>query len=197
MKHIAAVVVFATLFVPGIVPKARAGEDKECSNATLQGSFGYSSTGTLLPSYVPPPFAGPFAEVGRQTFNGNGHTDGTATLSSNGNISKVTIEGTYFVNPDCTGSMALNVIEFGVTVHADFVIDDDGAELRAIVTEAGVVESRVYKKQFREGREDRAKLTPGASQLLPSIPALAQVQLSSTLQLGPARAYVASKTEVS
>jgi hypothetical protein len=169
MKHIAAVVVFATLFVLGIVPRARAGEDKECSNATLQGTFGYSSTGTLLPSYVPRPFAGPFAEVGRQTFNGNGHTDATATLSSNGNISKVTIEGTYVVNPDCTGSMALNVIEFGVTVHADFVIDDGGAELRAIVTEAGVVESRVYKKQFREGREDRedrAKLTPGASQLL-------------------------------
>jgi len=153
MKNIATVVVFATLFVLSIVPKARAGEGEECSNATLRGSFGYISTGTLLDTYVPPPFAGPFAEVGRQAFDGKGHTDGAATLSSNGNISKVTVEGTYAVNPDCTGSMVLNVIEFGVTVHADFVIDDGGAELRAIVTEAGVVESRVYRKQVRGDRE--------------------------------------------
>lgn len=122
---------------------------KGCSDATLDGSFGYSSTGTLLPSYVPPPFAGPFAEVGRQTFDGKGKTDATATLSSNGNIQAVTIEGTYKVNPDCTGSLALYVVQFATTIHADFVIDDDGAELRVIGTDSGVVESRVYRKQFR------------------------------------------------
>jgi hypothetical protein len=105
MKHLATVVVLATVFGLGIAPKAQAWEDKECSEATLQGSFGYSSTGTLLDSYVPAPFAGPFAEVGRQRFDGKGNTAGTATVSSNGNINRVTIEGTYTVNPDCTGSM--------------------------------------------------------------------------------------------
>jgi hypothetical protein len=98
----------------------------------------------------------------------------------------VTIEGTYAVNPDCTGSMTLNV-SFSdgseATVHADLVIDDGGAELRAIVTEAGVVESRVYRKQFREGREESAKLTPGARQLLPSLSALASAQLSRVFKL--------------
>jgi hypothetical protein len=53
MKYIATVVVFATVFVLGIVPKARAGENEACSNATLHGSFGYTSTGTLLDTYVP------------------------------------------------------------------------------------------------------------------------------------------------
>jgi hypothetical protein len=186
MKYIATVVVFATVFGLGMVPKARAGENEACSNATLHGSFGYTSTGTLLDTYVPSPFAGPFAEVGKQTFDGNGHTYATATLSANGNISKVTIEGTYAVNADCTGSMTLNV-SFSdgseATVHADLVIDDGGAELRAIVTEAGVVESRVYRKQFREGREESAKLTPGARQLLPSLPALASAQLSRVFKL--------------
>ena len=100
-------------------------------------------------SYVPPPFAGPFAEVGRQTFDGEGNTDATATLSANGNIMTVTIEGTYTVNPDCTGSWALNIPALDATVHADFVIDDiAGGELRAIATDSGVIESRVYKKQF-------------------------------------------------
>jgi hypothetical protein len=196
MKHIATVVVFATMFVLGIAPKAQAWEDKECSNATLHGSFGYTSTGTLLPSFVPPPFAGPFGEVGRQTFDGKGNTQATATLSSNGNISQgVTIEGTYSVKTDCTGSMTLNIASLGATVHADFVINDDGAEIRAIGTDSGLVESRVYKKQFRRGHEDASKLTPGAGQPLPSLPALALVQLGSIFQLRPARALFASKTE--
>jgi len=123
---------------------------KECSIATLQGSFGYTSTGTLLDSYVPAPYAGPFAEVGRQTFDGKGNTNATATLSSNGNIlQQATIQGTYRVSADCTGSMTLYVVQFQSTVHADFVIDRDGAEIRAIGTDSGVIESRVYRKQFR------------------------------------------------
>ena len=185
MKHIATVVVLATAFGLGIAPKAQAWEDKECSNATLKGSFGYSSTGTLLDSFVPPPFAGPFAEVGRQTFDGKGKTDGTATVSSNGNINQaVAINGTYEVKSDCTGSMTLNIPAFGATVHVDFVIDRDGEEIRAIVTDAGVIESRVYKKQFLEGRKEKYRirrmgglLEAGAvaRQLLRSLPALALV----------------------
>jgi len=189
MKHIAMVVVFVTLFVLGIVPKARASGDEECSNVTLQGSFGYTSIGTLLDTYVPPPFAGPFAEVGRQTFDGKGNTKATATLSANGNIQQVTIEGTYKVKADCTGSMTLFVLPFQATVHADFVVDRDGAELRAIGTDSGVVESRVYRKQLREGLDDNAKLTRGARQLLPSLPALASVQLSNIFQLRPGAVF--------
>jgi len=146
------VIVFATVFVLGIQPRAQAGERRECSDAILQGSFGFTSTGTLLA--LPPPLAGPFAEIGRQTFDGRGNTDATATLSANGNIRRVTVQGTYMVNPDCTGSMTLYILPFGVTANLDFVIDDDGAELRAISTGAGAVESRVYRKQFSRGRKE-------------------------------------------
>ena len=147
------VIAFAAVFVLGILPGAQAGERRECSNASLKGSFGFTSTGTLFA--LPPPFAGPFGEIGRQTFDGNGNTDATATLSANGNIVKgVTVQGTYVVNPDCTGSMTIYVLPFGSTADLDFVIDDDGAELRAIVTGAGTVETRVYKKQFARGSKD-------------------------------------------
>ena len=149
-----AAVLFAICFVASSANAQSGfqGKVKECSNDTLQGSFGYTSTGTLIA--LPPPFAGPFAEVGRQTFDGKGKTDSTATTSSNGNIVKVTIVGTYTVNKDCTGSMTLFVTPFDATVHADFVISDDGAELRAIVSDSGFVESRVYSKQFRGGRNE-------------------------------------------
>ena len=145
-------VVFTTVFALGIVPRAQAGDDNECSNATLRGSFGFTSTGTLLA--LPPPLAGPFAEIGRQTFDGRGNTDGTATLSANGNILRVTFQGTYLMNSDCTGSMTLYVLPIGTTANFDFVIDDDGAELRVIVAEAGAVETRVYKRQFSRGRKE-------------------------------------------
>ena len=144
------VISFATVFVLGVLPVAQADEHKGCSNASLRGSFGFTNTGTNLA--LPPPFAGPIAQIGRQTFDGRGNTDATATLSANGNIVRVTVQGTYAVNPDCTGSMSLFVLPIGSTVNLDFVIDDDGAELRAIVTGAGTVESRVYRKQFSRGR---------------------------------------------
>ena len=148
------VAAFATVFVLGILPRAQADEHRECSDASLQGSFGFSSTGTL--NALPPPSAGPFGEIGRQAFDGQGNTDGTATLSTNGNIHRVTWQGTYAVNPDCTGSMTLFVSPLGVTVPLDFVIDDDGTELRAITTGnmTGNTESRVYKKQFSRGRKE-------------------------------------------
>jgi hypothetical protein len=146
------VTVFASVFLLGIVSSAQAADHKECSNASLQGSFGFTSTGNLL--VLPPPLAGPFAEVGRQTFDGHGNTDAIATASANGNIAKLTLQGTYVVNPDCTGSMTLYVFEVGDSFNADFVIDDDGTELRVIITEPGSVESRVYRKQFSGGRKE-------------------------------------------
>jgi hypothetical protein len=147
----ALVIVSTIVFALGIAPMAQA--DEGCSKATLRGSFGYTSTGTLLDTYVPPPLAGPFAEVGRQTFDGRGKTEAAATLSTNGNPATVTVEGTYAVNPDCTGSMTLHVSPFDSTVHAYFVIDDGGAELRAIVTDPNLIESRVYTKQFQGVRQ--------------------------------------------
>jgi len=145
----------ATAFLVGIVPKAQATEHRACSTASLQGSFGFTSDGTLLA--LPSPLAGPFAEIGRQTFDGQGNTDGTATLSTNGNLLRVTVQGTYVVNPDCTGSMTLFVAPLGATVSLDFVIDADGSELRAITTGnvSGNTESRIYKKQFRRHRHEQ------------------------------------------
>ena len=58
------------------------------------------------------------------------------------------------VNQDCTGSMTLYVSPFGVTVYADFVIDDNGAELRALITDAGAIESLVFKRQFPRGPKE-------------------------------------------
>jgi hypothetical protein len=144
--QVACLLAVSMFYAQSVVAQEQSGKVNQCSNATLWGRFGYTSVGTLLDSYVPPPLAGPLAEVGRQTFDGKGNTDATATLSTNGNITDVTVAGTYTVNANCTGTMTLKVSPFDSTVHADFVIGDDGAEIRAIVSDSGVVESRVYSK---------------------------------------------------
>ena len=152
MRHIATIIAFAALSLVFGTPYAQA---CDCSNASLKGSYGYTGTGALLAAYVGPTDAGPFAEVGRQTFDGKGHTDATATLSANGDISQVTVEGTYTVKSDCTGTMTLNIVQFGSTVDLNIVIDEDGNEIRAIVSDVNVMKSRVYRKQFPSESEKR------------------------------------------
>lgn len=162
------VVIFATMFALGILPRAQADEDKECSRATLKGSYGFTSTGTILPPLFGQPSysfdgpAGPFAEVGKQTFDGNenGETEYTATISNNGETTPgLLFKGTYSVNKDCTGTMTLTqTMPFPSTVAFNFVIDDHGSEIRALLTgpipsptpctgSTCIVESRLYKKQ--------------------------------------------------
>jgi hypothetical protein len=149
MNHIAAksfaTILLSTLAVLGIAPNAQA--QSSCSNASLSGSFGYTNTGTI----VTPPL-GLFAGVGRQTFDGKGNTEATATVSVNGQIYQATIKGTYVVNPDCTGSMTLSVSAGGqhFTNQIDFVIVRDGTELEAINKDSGSVITTVANKQFRD-----------------------------------------------
>jgi len=131
-----------------LAPTAKA-DDKGCSNAILRGTFAYTSTGSIA---TPPAIAGPFVEVGTQAFDGNGGTTAAAMSSQNGNISPLTVTGTYKVNPDCTGTMTLQVTfpgfpTFPVDVY--FVVDDGGDEFQAIETDPGLVITRIGRRLFK------------------------------------------------
>jgi hypothetical protein len=129
----------------GIAPTAKA-QNKGCSTATLQGTFAYTSTGTIT---SPPDEAGPIAEVGAQTFDGNGGTAATATLSSNGTILQLAITGTYAVNADCTGTFTLQVVSpFQATIDVFFVIDNGGDGFQAMETDTGFVITRIGRRLF-------------------------------------------------
>ena len=136
--------VAVTALALGIAPTAKA-DDKGCSNATLRGTYAYTSTGSIA---APPEIAGPIAEVGTQVFDGNGGTTATATISTNGSMQQLSIVGTYTVNPDCTGTAALQVSPFGITVHVLFVIDDNGDGFQAMETDAGLIITRVGRRLF-------------------------------------------------
>ena len=89
--------------------------------------------------------------MGRQTLDGKGNTEATATVSVNGNVSHATIRGPYVVNANCTGSMTLLVSAGAETFtnHVDLGIVHGGAEIRAINADLGIVLTTVAKKQSR------------------------------------------------
>jgi len=146
MKRSTIAKTFTTIaaFALAIASSAKA-EDKGCTNATLRGTYAYTSTGSIV---APPPIAGPAVEVGTQSFNGGGGTTVTATLSQNGNLVQFNnVTGTYTVNSDCTGTFALQLAP-NFTLHVYFVIDGGGDGFQGIETEPGLVISRIGRRVF-------------------------------------------------
>jgi len=134
----------ATALVLGMVSKALAA-DNVCSNATLKGTFAFTSTGFITPPAPAP--AQPFAIVGTQTFDGNGAFTAAGTVSLNGKIIPVTLEGRYTVNPECAGTFTAHISPVAITTNVFFVIDDNGKGFQAIQTDSGVVVTAIARRQ--------------------------------------------------
>ena len=86
--------VFASMFVVGAVPKAQA---LQCSNASLKGAYGFYIGSTVFPGGTPR------GVLDRISFDGNGHFTDAITFNDNGTITHRNDSGTYTVNADCTG----------------------------------------------------------------------------------------------
>ena len=82
-----------------IMPNAQASDRhvaRSCSNASLNGSYGFYRTGVSA--------AGPLAAVGIGIFDGHGNMTGSQSISKSGAFAfDVDILGTVQVAQDCTG----------------------------------------------------------------------------------------------
>ena len=132
----------ATIALPVLSGAAWAGgtDDYGCSNATLKGEYAFGGT-----AYTPAPPAPP-TEVfaGIRVYDGNGHFTQRDYVGNNlagPDFAPPGQErGTYTVNPDCTGSSALdwNVpVPTGSTgfITTLFVISDGGRHVHEVVSE--------------------------------------------------------------
>ena len=107
----------------------------ECTVVDAAGRYGYTSTGTI----VNPP-VGPFTAVGQVTFTETGTLSGTQTTSIAGNLVEEILQGTFTVNPDCTGSGTVHVYHGTVlarTSPVNFVWDIHQNEARALFLTPG------------------------------------------------------------
>jgi hypothetical protein len=118
---------------------AFADDDEGCSVASLNGSYGIQSTGSII-AFGP---IGPVAEAGIIKFDGAEGVSQTTTVSTNGFIipNRSSLSGNYLVNSDCTGDLALVLPVPGGTITSTqhFVIVDNGKEIRLVNTGAGRV----------------------------------------------------------
>ena len=103
-----------------------------CSAATAAGTYGFTTTGTLILPTGP----APVAAVGSITFQLDGAVSGSQDRSVGGAFAHETITGTLTVNPDCTVLLVADVHnssgQLVRTSNIDGVLVNNGKEIRAI-----------------------------------------------------------------
>lgn len=103
-----------------------------CTGATAAGTFGFTTTGTLILPTGP----APVAAVGLITFDLNGNATGSQDRSVGGAFAHETLTGTLTVNRDCTISLVANVYDssgdLARTSTIPGVLVDNGKHIRAI-----------------------------------------------------------------
>lgn len=118
-----------------------------CSVATLNGNYGFTSSGFTTPNKSVTGSEDPFAIVGGGNFDGAGNMSVTYTLAVRGVSSQgLTTSGTYTVNSDCTGTATFTAgAAAGITEN--MVIVSGGAEVFQIVTTPSFTETFDVKKE--------------------------------------------------
>jgi hypothetical protein len=126
----------AAIILPGLSGASWAGgtDDFGCSNATLKGEYAFGVTG-----YIP----SPQVVAGIKVFDGKGAFTQRDYIGDSvpADFSPPGQEtGTYTVNPDCTGSMVINLnapVPVGSTgvIKILFVISNGGRHIHEIVSE--------------------------------------------------------------
>ncbi|MEH2287385.1 MAG: hypothetical protein V7K79_08110 [Nostoc sp.] len=117
-----------------ISQKVNAQATPSCNNATIKGSYGFKTTGTII--------GAPIASVGLVKVDGRGNFQSIGGASVDGTVrTNETGSGTYSVKQDCT---VQTVISDGSTYSG--VIVDGGKEIVFIATVPGTVVVETWKK---------------------------------------------------
>jgi len=125
----------AAIALPALSGAAWAGgsDDFGCSNATLKGEYAFGVTNFTIPQVV----------AGIKVFDGNGNLTqrdyiGNSVPAEFAPPGQET--GTYTVNPDCTGSMVINLNVPGApppngVIQILFVISNGGRHIHEVVSQ--------------------------------------------------------------
>jgi hypothetical protein len=116
------------LLLAGLAPAAHA---STCSTATVAGDWGFTLTGTLLPSTGPVPAAA----TGQARADTDGKISATEARNVGGGYANETGAGKWTVRPDCTGMLNLRFYEAGKLVRTSvlaIVFDDNQTQLRMV-----------------------------------------------------------------
>jgi hypothetical protein len=125
--------------------KSRTTPASQCTLATMKGSFIYAQDGFIVAGTNASDRT-PFAQSGREYFDGAGNMSGIYTASMNGRITRGRYAGTYTVGPDCVASIVFTD-NLGATFHYDGYLADGGEEFAFVQTDAGVVTAAFERRR--------------------------------------------------
>jgi len=122
---------------------------ESCRTEMLRGTYALDISGTRpappppsgAPSYVPGTIE-TLIGVGVRTFDGQGTF--SQVTNEKGSLSGIlfpdrALQGTYSVNPDCTGSLSLFVPGLPVPIVYDLVLSNDGRKFNSFVATPAAV----------------------------------------------------------
>jgi hypothetical protein len=150
-------------------------------NATLHGTYVVSGGGTIVN-------VGPVTSVGEVTYDGQGNSNATFTVSVNGNVQTVNVPGTYTVSPDCTATAVEG------PSHYNFVITPNGNTVWWMATDPGfVLSGTIIRLRPLESSEDASRrrstnqrAVPANLHSAPAANALPNPKIQQTAQRLPA-----------
>ena len=108
-----------------------------CSLRTLKGAYEYAGDGFKTAGDNAAQRT-PFAQSGREVFNGDGTMSGMGTASMNGATVRLTYKGTYTLNADCAGAVTFTDNQ-GQASHYDIFVDAGGERLSWVQTDPSIV----------------------------------------------------------
>jgi hypothetical protein len=131
-----------------------------CNNALIAGTYGFTIEGNKLGGLGP---VGPMVGVAMTKFDGVGHLTQIDTVTVGGvkvaDFTHTPAQGTYTVNPDCTGTFTIVFTDGRPIVVTNFVVVDNGSEIDTVVISANgmpgiLATSSIGKRRFSRFFDD-------------------------------------------
>jgi hypothetical protein len=134
----------AAILVGALVSETQA--RRQCTLSDLEGAWGFTLTGVVTEAVK----TGPVAANGAFTADRHGNLTGSDTLSFNGTIVPRTWTAIATIDPDCTGSLTVTIVNPSnvfPALHVNFAFAEREEEFRFIETDAGTVITGSAHKQ--------------------------------------------------
>jgi hypothetical protein len=145
---------FSLLFLAASTQGFAQSDSPRCNARLIAGTYGFALTGNKLAGNGP---VGPQVGVAMTHFDGDGSLTQIDTVTVAGKVvadfTHTPANGTYSVNPDCTGTFTLDFTDGRPNVVANFVVVRNGMEIDAVVISAGgeqgiIAVSSIGKRRF-------------------------------------------------
>ncbi len=116
-----------------------------CTNAAVEGSFGFQATGVLLPGAHATGEVAFIGELKLTVNSGEGVISGRLSASEGGAFTGEPVTGSYTVDRDCRGRATITP-KGGAEMHFGLVVVDGGHQMLAVETDANTIVSGSLEK---------------------------------------------------